>query len=128
MSMTGKGRVAMREFLSRRGATQYTTVDPAARAVRPPSPLAVAISFDAVAVGIDGERGVVVGIVIRAHARLAVVASAHAHRRGVKRVDALARRGREAEMHPRFAAGRQGAAGGGEPQRDLAVAVSERGL
>src|SRR5262245_7350043 len=50
----------------------------------------VADRLDVMPVGIDHESSVVVGVVVLAHARAAVVGAARAHRRRVKRANRLA--------------------------------------
>src|ERR1700676_1491730 len=84
--------------------------------------------LDAVAVGIDGEGGIVLRAVVGAHTRLAVVLAAGLQRRGVKGVDRGAVLGDEAEMQARFGVGLHRLLGGAEPQRDRLVAVAQRGL
>ena len=61
----------------------------------------VADCLDAVAVGIANEGGVVVGMVLRAKARHAVIRPACGKRRAVEGVDGGPVAGAKAEMHPR---------------------------
>src|SRR5215211_5991825 len=89
---------------------------------------APAMGLDAVAVGIDDERRVVVRAVIGAKPGLAVLAPAALQRRGVEGADALARRRRKAEMQARFLVRRHRALGDADPQRDRVASVAERAL
>src|SRR5215472_6331605 len=84
-----------------------------------------AIGLDPIAVGIDNERRVVVCAVIGTQPRLAVVAAAVRDRCLVKGVDALACRGREAEMQPGLRVGRHWTRAGADPERDPALPVAE---
>ena len=86
------------------------------------------MGLDAVAVGIDDERRIIVRAVIGAKPGLAIVAPAALQRRGVERVDAFARRRRKAEMQARFLVRRHRALGNADPQRDRVASAAERAL
>src|SRR5882757_8219286 len=74
-----------------------------------------AIGLDAIAVGIDGEGGVILRAVVGAQAGLAVVLAAGLERSGVEGVDRGTIRGDEAEMQARFGVGLDRLLGGAEP-------------
>src|SRR5215208_1789969 len=84
------------------------------------------MGLDAVAVGVDDERRIIVRAVIGAKPGLAVVAPAALQRRGMEGVDAFARRRRKAEMQARFLVRRHRAQGGADPQRDRVAPIAER--
>src|SRR5215218_8669621 len=86
------------------------------------------MGLDAVAVGIDDERRIIVRAVIGAKPGLAVVAPAALQRRGVEGVDALARRRRKADMQAGLVVGRHRALGEADPERDRVASVAERAL
>src|SRR5258707_3084661 len=88
----------------------------------------VAISLDPIAVGIGNESRIVVGAIVGAQPRLAVVAAAVPDRGLVKGVDAFPRRGREAKMQPGLRIGRNRTWAGTDPECDLFLAVAERAL
>src|SRR6185437_7790876 len=89
-------------------------------------PLLPAIGFEAIAVGVDDEGGVVFVAVIGARPRLAVVAAARFERRLVEGIDrGPAGRG-EADMQSRFHVGLHRALGRVEPERCAALAIAER--
>jgi hypothetical protein len=87
--------------------------------------LSAAISLDPVAVGIDHETGIVVGPIVGAHSRLAVVASARAKRCGMERIDAVARRRAEAEVQAGFLIGCDRALCDADPERDGLAPIAE---
>src|SRR5829696_320709 len=87
---------------------------------------AAATSFDAVSLGIDDERGVVVGPVIGAQARPTVISPAGCKRRSVESIDALARRRGEAEVQPRLFVRGDRVLGGNDPECDGLAPVAER--
>src|SRR5579864_2103111 len=90
------------------------------------SAFGTAIRLDPVAVGIDGECRVIVGTVVAAQPRRAVVAAARRQGRIMKVLDALARRCRKAEMQPGFFVGWDRALDGTDPQRHLVAAIAQR--
>jgi hypothetical protein len=64
------------------------------------------MGLEPVSVGIDDERGIVVGVVFGAHAGLAVVTAAGLQRSGMKGIDARPGWRGEAEMQTGFVVGR----------------------
>src|SRR5260370_26505328 len=88
----------------------------------------VAISLDPIAVGIDNESRIVVGAIVGAQPRLAVVAAAVPDRGLVKGIDAFPRRGREAKMQPGLGIRRNRTCAGTDPECDLFLAVAARAL
>src|SRR5690349_14161194 len=90
------------------------------------SALGAAIGLDAIAVRIDDEPGVVAGPVVGAQPRLAVVPPAGFQRGGVEGVDALARRGIEADVEARLVVGRHRALRRADPQGNAVAPVADR--
>src|SRR4029077_3595296 len=85
-----------------------------------------AVGFDAITIGIDDKRGVVVGPVVAAQAGFAVVLPTGAEGRGVKSIDTGAGRCVEAEVEPRGRICRHGAFAGTNPKGDGSGAVAKR--
>src|SRR5260370_38473702 len=86
----------------------------------------VAISLDPIAVGIDNESRIVVGAIVGAQPRLAVVAAAVPDRGLEKGIDAFPRRGREAYMQPGLGIRLNRTWAGTAPECDMFHAVAER--
>src|SRR5437764_6474212 len=83
--------------------------------------------FDAIAVGVDREGGVVAGAVFAADARAAIVAAAGAQRGGVECLYGLLVRRVEAEMQAGLRVGRHRRFGRRDPQRDAVAAIAQEG-
>src|SRR5581483_2875164 len=91
----------------------------------------VAAGFDLVAVGIEGEGTVVVLVVMRTRAGLAIVLAASLQGRGVEGIDVGAALGLEADMRAALGiAGRIDCLGQADPEprmiaADLAIAMGD---
>ena len=58
----------------------------------------MAHGLDVVAIGVEHERAIVVGVVVRTHARRAVVAAARGDRRAIERIDVRPRLGMKRDV------------------------------